>query len=284
MVGHAPSITLHRCSEDMSLTQSLIRSFEAKGLPKSLSPDASRLRFAYSQLLGAFLQFIILDVAITYVNTTYSTLDSASFPVQLVIGGVMLLYVRWTMEIPYRVVSVVSVLSGTSSPHDWPPLFGAWQDAYTVRRFWSHTWHQGMRLLAEPPMEVFTHAWLQLPRGSYVNKWTKIFGNFFIACLDHAYGRVIAGGNPICDWSFFAVQPVAIWVEETIRDGLVAYGWLDARQRTEIERWLGYLWTAGFQSWTFLYFMEGAIRIQGDVPAKTLIEPAFGLSLVKLIL
>lgn len=268
----------------MSLTWSFARSFEVKGLPKSPSPNVSWLYFAYLQLLSAFVQFILLDVAVTYVNTSYTTLDSASFPMKLVIGGIMLLYVRWTMDIPYRVVSAVTLISGITSPEDWPPLFGAWQDAYTIRRFWSHTWHQGMRLLAEPPMDFLANALLKLPRGSYMYKWTKIFGNFFIASLDHVYGRIIAGGDPNSDWTFFAIQPVAICIEETIRDALVAFGLLDARQKSGTELCLGYIWTAVFQSWSFLYFMEGAIRIYGNVPAKTLIEPAFGLSLVKLIL
>ncbi|WYZ41966.1 hypothetical protein EsH8_V_000861 [Colletotrichum jinshuiense] len=44
---------------------------------------------------------------------------------------------RVTMDIISRVLSVVSVLSGMTSPEDWPPLFGSIWDAYTIRGFWS---------------------------------------------------------------------------------------------------------------------------------------------------
>lgn len=43
---------------------------------------------------------------------------------------------RVTMDIVYRVLSVVSVLGGMASPEDWPPLFGSIWDAYTIRAFW----------------------------------------------------------------------------------------------------------------------------------------------------
>lgn len=34
--------------------------------------------------------------------------------------------------------SIISVATGMSKVEDWPPLFGSWFDAYTVRRFWGY--------------------------------------------------------------------------------------------------------------------------------------------------
>lgn len=42
----------------------------------------------------------------------------------------------WFIEVHYRILSLVSVGLGMSSPHQWPPLFGWITEAYTLRRFW----------------------------------------------------------------------------------------------------------------------------------------------------
>lgn len=43
---------------------------------------------------------------------------------------------RVTIDFTYRILSIVAVLSGFSSPEQWPPLFGSVWDAYTIRGFW----------------------------------------------------------------------------------------------------------------------------------------------------
>jgi hypothetical protein len=191
----------------------------------------------------------------------------------------MVLYVRWVMDIPYRIFSALTVLAGLYFPADWPPLFGRWEDAYTVRRFWSHNWHACMSLIAGPPVQSTVRR-LGLRKGSYLARWGVVVGNFVMAFVDHAYGRVIAGGNPKYDFFMFALQPIAIWVEDTIRDVAVAYGLVDKDSRSSFEVGSGYIWVAMVECWTFLDFMDGAIRLHGNVPAGTLIEPVFGLSVM----
>ncbi|GIZ44776.1 hypothetical protein CKM354_000796500 [Cercospora kikuchii] len=259
-------------------------SFQAKGTPALSLRDRERSQFIRSRLLGAVFQYLVLDILITVANTMNPSIASSSFLKTLFLGATMLLYVRYTMDIPCRILSVLIVSSGLGQPTSWPPLFGSWKEAYTVRRFWSHTWHQGMRLLAEPPIHYLADKVFVLPPGSAANKWFRIFGNFFIACLDHAYGRIIAGGNPRSDYVFFAIQPIAILVEENVRGIAIWLGILDAKHRSVLEKWLGYIWTAVFQCFTFLYFMEGAIHIRGRREDQLLIEPAFGFSLFSTLL
>jgi hypothetical protein len=43
---------------------------------------------------------------------------------------------RVSIDFPYRVLSIISVLFGFASPQQWPPLFGSISDAYTIRGFW----------------------------------------------------------------------------------------------------------------------------------------------------
>lgn len=38
--------------------------------------------------------------------------------------------------IAYNIASVTAVLFGGSEPRNWPPLFGSFREAYTLRRFW----------------------------------------------------------------------------------------------------------------------------------------------------
>lgn len=42
--------------------------------------------------------------------------------------------------------AALSVGVGASRPEDWPPMFGSPTNAYSVRRFWSKTWHQVLRV------------------------------------------------------------------------------------------------------------------------------------------
>jgi hypothetical protein len=38
--------------------------------------------------------------------------------------------------VAYNIASVTAVFSGRSEPRNWPPLFGSFREAYTLRRFW----------------------------------------------------------------------------------------------------------------------------------------------------
>lgn len=38
--------------------------------------------------------------------------------------------------IPYNIASIATVPFGASEPQNWPPLFGSFREAYTLRRFW----------------------------------------------------------------------------------------------------------------------------------------------------
>ncbi|RMZ74757.1 hypothetical protein DV737_g5769, partial [Chaetothyriales sp. CBS 132003] len=253
--------------------------FQAKHLPvRSSTATFSRVGFALSQVVNAALRFLALDFAITQVNMSMSTMNHVSIPRRLVVGALMMLYVRWTMDIPYRVASSFAVLAGINTPDEWPPLFGEWKDAYTIRRFWSHTWHQGMRIIAEPPVDWFVANVLSLQGGSYFARWSIVFGNFLMAFVNHAYGRIMAGGDPMNDWVMFTAHPLALWVEDSLRHVAVTAGLLDKHHRSNLEKCVGYIWVSIFVCWTFLDFMEGAIRLRGDVPKNGLIEPVMGLS------
>jgi hypothetical protein len=137
-----------------------------------------------------------------------------------------------------------------------------------------------MRLIAEPLVRFVVHSLLRIPKGSYASQWSKVFGNLIMAFMDHAHGHLLAGGDLRHDWNIFIARPIATWFKETLREQAVAFGLLDAGRRSRAGTLLGYLWTGLFQCWNFLYFVEGAIRVQDAVPQDVLIEPPFGTSLI----
>lgn len=55
----------------------------------------------------------------------------------VLIGNLIFLIVRWTLTALYSTVAAATVLLHLYDPQDFPPLFGDWKDAYSVRRFWA---------------------------------------------------------------------------------------------------------------------------------------------------
>ncbi|KAE9395791.1 hypothetical protein BT96DRAFT_1043167 [Gymnopus androsaceus JB14] len=51
----------------------------------------------------------------------------------------------------YTLAILGAVLLRLSAPEDWPPLFGSWGEAWSVRNFWGRTWHQMIRRLCVSP-------------------------------------------------------------------------------------------------------------------------------------
>ena len=190
--------------------------------------------------------------------------------VRMALGGYTMLHTRWTLDMVYKILAAVSVACSITDPCQWPPLFGSWSDAWTIRRFWAHTWHQMMRLHAEPPVAFVIHKVLRLPKGNYFSRWGKVFGNFAVAALLHAYGRNLAYGNTRRDWDMFLAHAVAIWMEDHVGAFILSLGIVTAESR--ICRTVGYIWTFGVTLWTWYFFMEEMIRAGG------IAEPVMGVS------
>jgi len=45
------------------------------------------------------------------------------------------------LEFQYAAIASLTTMLRLYKPHDWPPMFGEWGDAWSVRRFWDRTWH-----------------------------------------------------------------------------------------------------------------------------------------------
>jgi hypothetical protein len=184
---------------------------------------------------------------------------------------------RWGMDLSYRLIAAVAVAMGWGGPADWPPMFGPWTDAWTVRRFWSKTWHQMMRTVAEPPVYWFLHDVLGIKRGTYLSNYGKVFGAFFVAYALHGYCSNMAGSSHVGDWNYFMSQALAIWVEETVLKLATILGFRQILG-DGLARVVGYLWTGAFVVYSFMLWTDWA------AVAGMWTEYPLGISIVSLLL
>ncbi|KAL4783350.1 membrane bound O-acyl transferase family-domain-containing protein [Aspergillus varians] len=157
----------------------------------------------------------------------------------------------WFIEEHYRILSLISVGLGVSSPHQWPVLFGAITEAYTLRRFWGTFWHQLFRWPMQGISTFLCTSILRLPRRSLVERYAKIIFVFVVSSAIHLAIDGRAGillprtGALRC----FLVQPLGIMLEDGVQE-------LYRRVRvcgggevasTKWTRMAGYIWV-----WSFL--------------------------------
>lgn len=102
----------------------------------------SRFSFIVSQICWAAFYLLVLDVAgmfnrwnlgcarrgecLTHISWLWRVRVLVGFIGSAVAG----------MSILFCLISTLSVAVGASEPKDWPPFFGNWLEAYTLRRFW----------------------------------------------------------------------------------------------------------------------------------------------------
>jgi len=104
-------------------------------------PTTSRARFLWDQLLRTAKYIIIFDVArvLSFSNPYFqkggpSLTDAGLLWRSTVLAHVVTSYT--SLGVMYCIYSIMSVGLGSTTPGDWPPLFGYLGDAYTVRRSW----------------------------------------------------------------------------------------------------------------------------------------------------
>ena len=71
-------------------------------------------------------------------NPAYSqtVIGTQGYVAQFINTAVLIGLSYWIVNALYFAAAAGSVAMGLHDPRVWPDLFGAWGDAYTVRRFW----------------------------------------------------------------------------------------------------------------------------------------------------
>ncbi|KFY30452.1 hypothetical protein V493_01896 [Pseudogymnoascus sp. VKM F-4281 (FW-2241)] len=156
--------------------------------------------------------------------------------------------------IPYNIASITAVLFG-SEPQNWPPLFGSFLDAYTMRRFWGITWHQLLRSSLEAFTSFFATRILCIsPHWRILSRFVRLFLAFYVTALIHLPGTVILGESPFATDvpKFFLMQAVGIMIESTViyvwaATGRAAAGNVTAMRMAKL---LGFIWVLAWTTWT----------------------------------
>ncbi|KAK0203517.1 hypothetical protein DFS33DRAFT_1260838 [Desarmillaria ectypa] len=142
---------------------------------------------------------------------------------------------------------------------DTPALFGRLADAYTVQRFWGHTWHQ---LIFPPLWFLLSHGHflayrvLRLRRGSYEAFAIQLHSAFLISGLLHqlqeySVTRQWAHGSML----FFYSEVGAISLEQ----GIIAVG-KRMHLPAILVRGVGYCWVLGWFTFILPFWLDPMTR------------------------
>ncbi|CAC9894313.1 unnamed protein product, partial [Aureobasidium pullulans] len=175
--------------------------FQLRNLPPTPARDTPRLPFVAKHLVSAAIDLLLVDLSYYHLrhNSPIASLPirpltSQPFPLALFNAWLIYLQARWTMNALHSILAAITVPMHIFSPAGFPPLFGSFKHAYTIKGFWSHTWHQMMRTLALPYTNALVRT-LHLNPSQKSTYWVKVSSAFFWAWAVHAYGTLIAGGG-----------------------------------------------------------------------------------------
>ncbi|KAF5313322.1 hypothetical protein D9611_008498 [Ephemerocybe angulata] len=182
------------------------------------------------------------------------------------------LQVQGFLDGMYTMCSIIGVGLGLSGPTDWPPLFGSWMGAWTVRNYWGRVWHQVLRKFVTGHGTAFSNA-LRIPKGRF-RSYFSLYVAFTISGLIHYFGDYMI----IQDWSgtslvYFVSQAVAITCEDAMA-GLVRRS--EVKVPTAFSRLVGYLWVVAWFSFAIPIWMTPHVKagITSDGVSDNNVVPA----------
>ncbi|KAF8993359.1 membrane bound O-acyl transferase family-domain-containing protein [Cyathus striatus] len=224
-------------------------------------PTESRWQFVRSRIVRCLCYIAISDFAQTIIE--YIPADGWRETSIKGIGARLLLtiiivVVAWSFIIlPYTVVATVAVGFGLTDASEWPPIFGKWSDAYTVRRFWGRTWHQGLRRIVSTHGDFVAFRLIRLQKKTFWGANVHRYVAFTISGIIHAaidYGILRSGfWERQTSLTFFILQATVIMFEQEVGKFLG----LKTGKRT---RRAGYVWTFLWFTLTLLPWMDLQIR------------------------
>ncbi|KAL1733998.1 membrane bound O-acyl transferase family-domain-containing protein [Schizophyllum commune] len=152
-------------------------------------------------------------------------------------------YACWTklwvnFAIQYEALAVLCVASGVWAPQLWPPMFGSFRDAYTVRRTWGRVWHGILRRFVSSYGKWLARAVGATP-GTKASSYIQLYAGFIVSGLLHEIGDRQLDRSPGKSMRFFILQ--ALWI--MLEDGFIGLGKRLGIQESRATRALGRLST-----------------------------------------
>ncbi|KAF8626961.1 hypothetical protein AX15_004615 [Amanita polypyramis BW_CC] len=215
-------------------------------------PSVTRTKFIFQELRALTWDVICYELCMAYMRNNPSF---AANGYSLGAGGILWRTVNVlsmgiaalvTLRTPYRVLSILCVLTGFWEPQDWVPLFGDLLEAFTLQRFWGRVWHQLLRWSAVSHGRFLAYDVLHLKKGSKASYLVQLYTTFAVTAAIHVAGEYSMLGY----WThkhalrFFLLQPVAMSFETLV---------IEAAKKLSIRgpwRLLGYLWVVMWFSYT----------------------------------
>ncbi|KAL6700283.1 hypothetical protein J3F84DRAFT_357669 [Trichoderma pleuroticola] len=155
----------------------------------------------------------------------------------------------------HSLAAIVAVLCG-DQPQNWPHIWQGWpSQAYSVRRFWSNYYHQGLRKALSGPADWIIDS--VLPRGSLISRYSRLALAFFLSALLHHQAERSETGQLI----FFSSQAFGIMLEDTVYK---LYSFSPIQLPRRIEHALGYLWVLVWLVCLVPYWSYSTMRVIDD--------------------
>ncbi|KAF9809459.1 hypothetical protein IEO21_07385 [Rhodonia placenta] len=159
----------------------------------------------------------------------------------------------------YCLLSAVSVAMAWSLPRDWPTMYGEWADAYTLRRFWGHTYHQLLRRYTASMGKACCRL-LGLRQGSWASSYTQLYVGFAVSGLMHCGGDFMVSPKLFgASFPFFIAQAAAISLEDAVV-GLAKRTGMQAQCPDGLAHALGYVWVFVWLNMSVPWYLNWSTR------------------------
>ncbi|KAL1747000.1 membrane bound O-acyl transferase family-domain-containing protein [Schizophyllum fasciatum] len=184
----------------------------------------TRRSFVMKRLADAVVFVFVMDIAGIYLthNPITSTraaehiAPSSQGPVFRILSSFLYMGNFWAdSQLQYCILSALVVGCGADEPQSWPPLWGTFWDAFTVRRLWGRTWHLCMRRFISSISKT-TARLLGARPGTFASSYIQLYAGFFVSVLVHAFGDLNINNRFGTSFVFFMGQAVIITVEDFV--------------------------------------------------------------------
>ncbi|RDW80058.1 hypothetical protein BP6252_04696 [Coleophoma cylindrospora] len=251
-------------------------SSQAKNIPTTVPRGYPIWKYCTIQAFKALWYFLLYDICETsvqhIVRAGFSTILSQAPERQLYLAWLAAFKEYFQIAMQYFAASSLTTALRIYDPQDWPPMFGQWKDAYTVRNFWGRTYHQMMRTSLTVPSKYITTHILHLPKNSLITKYTQLYLVFFLSATFHYMGGLFAARQELGEYKFFMFQAAVITFEDFV-------GWLFAGNSSSsakskepnggkegesgVPPWrrvLGWFWVMACMSYSLRGWVDGRVR------------------------
>ncbi|KAF9067473.1 membrane bound O-acyl transferase family-domain-containing protein [Rhodocollybia butyracea] len=257
------------------------------------TPHTTRSKYALNTLAKLLYYFFLVDFFQTILEIApFLQNTAADFSLRLLTYPQRVLcVVSWFFGVGYAGINfeyylfaLLCVATRLNQPEDWPSPFGHWADAYSIKNFWSKTWHSFVRRLCVSPGHKLTQI-LRIPSKTLPAAYIQLYATFIISATVHSLGDYMVGRQYLgASIPFFLVQPIGITIEEVFKYLVRRYtrsGAHSATSKSEpssTARVLGYIWVL----WWFT--VTGPLLLDPGVHAGFSQERMFPFSPVSYVL